>query len=337
MAADRHQHVDPAVGQRLDEGASRQPEGEVAPGVDVDLRDRGEHRQADRDGQGREPAEAALLALLEQLVRRVDGLRQGRARGHPGHADQRDLHRHLLDQQRQPTAGTQQPPDVLLGLLEVDGMSAGLDHAPAEQVDRRPLQRLVRRGRPERTEPDHAATEERGERAGRGEHPCLGRRLHHPGDDAVELVDVDAVDDQPPGPVLEGALQGALERVRGSRHGLELVETGAEQVGQLGDAPGVDPGHVVPPLDQRPQHRGLAAARRPDDADPSLRVQGGRQDRQHVLAPDHLAAHDGHPARLPCVARGRAPGRDLPLRYVVGYVGLPMRCRRRVAAEWSCR
>ena len=53
----------------------------------------------------RHPAEAALLVVVEQLVRRVHRLGERRRRHHVGEPDERDLHGHLLDQQRQPAGG----------------------------------------------------------------------------------------------------------------------------------------------------------------------------------------------------------------------------------------
>ena len=261
MAPDRDQHVDPAVGSGLDERAARQAHGEVAPGVDVHLAEGGEHLDADRHRHGRQAAEAALLVLVEQLVRRMDRLRERRGRRHLGHPDQGDLHRHLLDQQRQPAAGTQQPADVVLALDEVDRVAPGLVDEPREQLDRRAGERLVGGRDPERAEPHHPAPGDGLEGAGRRQHPCLGGRGHHVGHDDVEVVDVDAVHDQPVTPAVERPLQRSLEGVARCDHDLELVEAGAQQLRQLGDAAGIDPGDVGTVADEGPHHGRLPAAR----------------------------------------------------------------------------
>ena len=102
-------------------------------------------------------------------------------------------------------------------------MAARPRRRAAEQIDRRTGERLVGGRDPERAEPHHPAP---GDRAGaswtssstRG----LGGRGHHVGHDAVEVVDVDAVHDQPVAPAVERPLQRPLERVARGDHDLEL-------------------------------------------------------------------------------------------------------------------
>ena len=113
--------------------------------------------------------------------------------------------------------------------------------------------------------------------------------------------------------------QRSLERVGRGDHDLQLVEAGAQQVRELADASGVDPGDVVPVAHEGAQHGRLPAARGTDEADPALGVQGRGQHGQHVLAPDHSAVH---PAILPRGRRrptGRSRIGDCPrAEYVVG-------------------
>ena len=81
------------------------PPASVLRAIAIDAGDLGEHVDRDRRGHLRHPAEAALLVGVEQLVGAVHGLREGRRRHHVGDADERDLHRDLLDEQRQPAGG----------------------------------------------------------------------------------------------------------------------------------------------------------------------------------------------------------------------------------------
>ena len=114
-----------------------------------------EHAEPDREAQQADPAQGGGAVVVEQVVGGVDGLVEA-DRGHRvAEPDERGLHGDLLDEQREPAGGPQQPAYLPVLRGEVDGLAARGPDPAQEQLDGRALERrAVRRapgaGRPGR-------------------------------------------------------------------------------------------------------------------------------------------------------------------------------------------
>ena len=299
MPADRGEHVETAVRQHLQQAATREARGQVGRLGALHADDLGEHVDAHRRGELGHPAEAALLVVVEQLVRRVHGLGERRRRRHVGEPHERDLDGHLLDQEGQPAGGTQEAADDRLLLDEVDRVAARGLHPAGEEVDGRPGQRLVGRGDRQRAHPHHAlARLSRHGPRGQGEPGARGG-LHELLEGRPEPlgVDVHAVHHQQRAGAVESPAQGPAGRVAGGGVGPQPVQARGEHRVRAGQAVRVDPGRLRRPGREVPHQQGLAAARRSDDAHPPRALQGVVQLGVDALATQAGSQHLGKVSR----------------------------------------
>lgn len=269
MPADGGEHVEAPVGVHLDQAAPSQGRGELGRLGARDPGDVGEDVQAHGVLHHRQPPEAALLVVVEQLVGGAHRLVDRGRGGHVGDAHQRDLDPQVLDQQRQAAAGLEQPADGALVAAQVDRVASGTGDAGQEELHRGALERLAPLRDPQRPEPDDPLVGAAGHRRRGAQQPEGGGRLDELVAEQAEPVDaVDPVEDEQDVLVVKGTRERQGGRVAGCHVGAERVE--ARHDDGLGAA--------------------QVASRHPDG--PRVRVRGVAGE-QRLAAPG--GARHGHP------------------------------------------
>lgn len=248
-----------------------------------------QHAQPDGEVEQADAAQRRGARRVEQAVSGVDGLVEADGGHRVAEPDQRRLHGHLLDEERQ-SAGRAEQAAYLVGLrAEVDERPARGADAAQEQLDGRTLQRRPLVGHGQRSDAYDGLVRLACRGARRHDDADVGGALEHRLDDRTGIggVEVEAVEDEQAVAPVQRAAEGAGQRVTGSGLRAEAAQGGEEHLVEAVQGACVHPGDTQS-LRRVAHEQRLAAARRTDHGHPAR-----LRERQVQRAADVLTTETG--------------------------------------------